>query len=172
MQSIPKELINLANLYCSKCEKVQSIPKELTKLTILYCGCTALQSIPKELTKLTHLDCSGCTALQSIPKELTKLAYLDCSECTALQSIPKELANLAVLYCNGCIMVYIPSTIAKKFNKKSRGANIRNWICRAQYRAARNAEKRVALSTLQNLVSGNSQVFDKNVTAVFNRVRV
>jgi hypothetical protein len=77
------------------------------------------------------------------------------------------------LYCDGCIMLYIPSAIAKKFrNIKPRGSKIRDWICRAQYRAVRNAEKRVALTVLQNLVSGNSKVFDKNVVAVFNRVRI
>jgi hypothetical protein len=69
-------------------------------------------------------------------------------------------------------VMYIPSTIAKKFDKKSRGGKIRDWIYRAQYRATRNAEKRVALFTLQTIVSGNSQVFDRNVVAVFNRVRI
>jgi hypothetical protein len=67
--------------------------------------------------------------------------------------------------------MYIPRTIAK-ISKKSRGSKIRDWIYRAKYREARNAEKRVALTILQNLVSGNSKVFDKNVAAVFNRVRV
>jgi hypothetical protein len=69
-------------------------------------------------------------------------------------------------------MLYIPHTIAKKFKKKARGCKIRDWIFRAQYRAARNAEKRAALAILQNLVSENSQVFDRNVTAIFNRVRI
>jgi hypothetical protein len=48
----------------------------------------------------------------------------------------------------------------------------KDWIFRAQYRAARNAEKRVALFALQNLTFGSSKVFDQNVTAVFNRIRV
>jgi hypothetical protein len=69
-------------------------------------------------------------------------------------------------------VLYIPSAIAKKFRKKSRGGRIRDWIYRAQYRAARNAEKRVALFTLQNLVFGNSKVFDQIVVAIFNKVRV
>jgi hypothetical protein len=69
--------------------------------------------------------------------------------------------------------MYIPNTIAKKFgNAKSRGSKIRDWIYRARYRAARGAEKRAALDVLQNLVSGNSKVFDKNVVAVFNQIRV
>jgi hypothetical protein len=89
-----------------------------------------------------------------------------------LQSISKELTNLVQLYCSGCVVLYIPSAIAKKFLKKSRGANIRNWIYRAQYRAARNAEKRVALTVLKNIISGNSQVFDKNVVSIFNQMRV
>jgi hypothetical protein len=69
-------------------------------------------------------------------------------------------------------MLYIPSAIAKKLGKKSRGNNIRDWIYRAQYRATRNAEKRAAVAVLQNLVSGSSKVFDQNVTAVFNQTRV
>jgi hypothetical protein len=97
---------------------------------------------------------------------------LGCSGCTALQSIPKESANLARFYCFGCIVLYIPGAMAKKFNLKSRGGGIRDWIYRAQYRAARNAEKRAALTVLQNLTSGSSKVFDKNVTAVFNRIQV
>jgi hypothetical protein len=76
------------------------------------------------------------------------------------------------LYCDGCIVLYIPSVIAKKINKKSRGSKIRDWIYRARYRAARNAEKRVALVVLQNLVFGSSKIFDKNVVSVFNRVQV
>jgi hypothetical protein len=69
-------------------------------------------------------------------------------------------------------MVYIPSSTAKKFNLKSRGSKIRDWIYRATYRAARNSERRAALAVLQNLVSGNSQIFDRTVTAVFNGIRV
>jgi hypothetical protein len=70
-------------------------------------------------------------------------------------------------------MLYIPKAIAKEFRDiKSRGSKIRDWIYRAQYRAVRNAEKRAALFALQTLVSGNSQVFDRNVVAVFNQVRV
>jgi hypothetical protein len=139
----------------------------------LFCGgCIALESIPKELVSLSYLYCHECAALQSIPKELANITHLYCGGRTAVQSIPKEFINLAHLFCRGCIILYIPSTIAEKVNKKSRGGKIRDWICRAQYRAARNAEKRAALDVLQNLVSGNSQVFDRNVTAVFNRVRV
>jgi hypothetical protein len=76
------------------------------------------------------------------------------------------------MFYQRCIILYIPNTIAKKFLVKPRGGRIRDWICRAQYRAARNTEKRVALAILQTIVSGNSQVFDRNVVAVFNRIRV
>jgi hypothetical protein len=69
-------------------------------------------------------------------------------------------------------MLYIPDAIAKKLNKKSRGRKIRDWIFRAQYRSARNTEKRAAMGVLQNIVSGHGQVFDRNVTAIFNHVRV
>jgi hypothetical protein len=69
-------------------------------------------------------------------------------------------------------MMYIPNVIAKKIDEKSRGGRIRDWIYRAQYRATRNAEKRAALPILQNLTFGSSKVFDKNVAAVFNRVRI
>jgi hypothetical protein len=166
-------LASLTELYCSWCTALQSIPKELVTLTSLHCsGCTALQSIPKELVNLKILYCRDCTALQSIPIELVNLKILYCSGCTALKSIPKELTKLTILYCYGCMMLYIPSIIAKKFNKKSRGGRIRDWIYRSRYRAARNAEKRVALTILQNIVSGNSKVFDRNVVDIFNRVRV
>jgi hypothetical protein len=77
------------------------------------------------------------------------------------------------LYCSGCIILYVPSAIAKKLREKqSRGSKIRDWIYRARYIAARNTEKRAALVILQTIVSGNSQVFDRNVVAVFNRIRV
>jgi hypothetical protein len=69
-------------------------------------------------------------------------------------------------------MLYIPDAIAKVFGKKSRGSKLRDWIYRAQYRSARNAEKRVALAVLQTIVSGSSQIFDQNVTAIFIRARV
>jgi hypothetical protein len=69
-------------------------------------------------------------------------------------------------------MLYIPNPIAKKFDKKSRGGKIQDWIYRARYRAARNTEKRVALVVLQTIVSGSSKVFDQTVVAVFNRVQI
>jgi hypothetical protein len=173
MQSIPKELGNLEHLYCNGCVMLQSIPKELANLTTLYCaGCTALQSIPKELVNLTMLNCSGCEQVQSIPKELANLSMLNCSGCATLRSIPQKLVNLEYLYYDGCIMLYIPNTIAKKVGKTSRGGRIRDWIYRARYRATRSAEKRAALAILQNLTSKSSKVFDQNVTAVFNRVRI
>jgi hypothetical protein len=83
-----------------------------------------------------------------------------------------ELTKLTNLICGGCIMLYIPRIIAMKFDKKSRGSRIRDWIYRAQYRAARNAEKKAALVILQNITFGSSKVFDKNVVSVFTRVRV
>jgi hypothetical protein len=89
-----------------------------------------------------------------------------------VQSIPKEFVNLTYLDCGGCIALYIPRAVAKKVCVKSRGRKIRDWIYKAKYRAARNAEKRVALAILQTIVSENSTVFDKNVAAVFNRIRV
>jgi hypothetical protein len=159
-------------LICEANESKESAAK-LASLTRLNCnGCKKVQSIPKELVNLAMLSCYGCTALQTIPKELVNLTMLHCGGCTALRSIPKELVSLAELYCGGCIILYIPSSIAKKFRRKSRGIRIRDWIFRAQYRAARNAEKRAALAVLQNLTSGSSQVFDQNVAAVFNRVRI
>jgi hypothetical protein len=103
---------------------------------------------------------------------LINLAALDCSWCEQVQTIPKELTTLVVLICDGCIILYIPSTIAEKVSKKSRGGKIRDWICRAQYRAARNTEKRAAMIVLRDLTFGSSQVFDKNVAAVFNKIQV
>jgi hypothetical protein len=76
------------------------------------------------------------------------------------------------LYCDGCIVLYVPDIIANKVGMKSRGNKILNWIYRAQYRAARNAEKRAALTVLSTIVSGNNKVFDRNVMAVFNQARV
>jgi hypothetical protein len=70
-------------------------------------------------------------------------------------------------------MLYISSRVARKCRLGSRrGGMLRDWIFRAKYRAARNAEKRAALIILQNLTFGSSKVFDQNVVAVFIRVRV
>lgn len=92
---IPKELVNLIELYCWD-SQIEVIPKELVNLKQLHCSHTQVKEIPKELVNLTEIDCDY-TNIKEIPKELVNLTFLHCPN-TQIKEIPKELINFTYIY--------------------------------------------------------------------------
>jgi Leucine-rich repeat (LRR) protein len=131
IEKIPKELINLEELYCSNLN-ITKLPKTLIKLKILDCSYTKITKIPKTYTLLKILDCTK-TDIEKISSKLINLRVLHCY-FTKIKKIPKTLIHLKSVYssdhCDNLhpydnIKVKLPENLEETIEIKSYGCS---WI--------------------------------------------
>lgn len=111
MKELPKELINLTYLNCSR-TKIKEIPETLINLKFLLCYESNMEKIPKTLINLVKLEIH-MTEINKIPNTLIKLASLSCC-MSRIKKIPNTLISLTSLLCDK--NVKIPEELDKLVN--------------------------------------------------------
>ncbi|KAL8101589.1 hypothetical protein AgCh_033477 [Apium graveolens] len=96
-------LINLVELYLTKCKKLRNLPNSIWKLKLLkelYLDkCSNLEQLPEQLEKMQCVEylSASCTGIEQVPDSiglLSRLRVLDFKDCQKLKFVTKSIWNL------------------------------------------------------------------------------